>query len=201
MADINLIPQEERASARVELLQKRLQFFSVGLLVTTAVLTILTLAFFTMFASRREQLYGEVEEYSARINKLKVQEELLVVIKDKSSVANKIVTSRVDFPKVFEKFSQLVPQGIYFTDIRVAAGKIVISGRARTSADANGLASSLVSAGGAEVVSDVSLDSLSSDEEGIYTFVISAKLVAVQAPVANAAGQPVQPAAGEEEAK
>ncbi|MBI3282980.1 PilN domain-containing protein [Candidatus Curtissbacteria bacterium] len=189
MSDINLIPSEERASARVELLQKRLQIFSIGFLVTTAVLTILTLSLFAMFASRREKLIGEVEDNSQEINRLKAQEELVVVVKEKASVASQIVSSRVEFSRAFEKLSQLVPQGVYFTDIRVSAGKIVISGKARTSADVAGLASSLVSATGSEVVSDVSIDSLSSDDEGVYVFVVSAKLAGVQSPKASASTQ------------
>ena len=197
MADINLIPQEEKENARVELLQKRLQFSAIGFLVLTTVLTILTLSLFTMFSSRRASLVVQVEDSSAEINRLKAQEELIVVIKDKTSVANQLISSRVEFSKVFEKFSQLVPQGIYFTDIRVAASKIVISGRAKTSSDVAGLASSLVSASGSEVVSDVAIDSLSSGEEGIYMFVVSAKLAGVKTPgESNASGG--QSLAGEE---
>jgi hypothetical protein len=180
MADINLIPQEERANARAELIQKRLQFSSVGFLVFTAVLTILTLLFFAMFASKRAQLVAEIEDNSSKINRLKAQEELIVVVKDKASAADTIISSRIDFPVIFGKFSSLVPQNIYFTDIRVATGKIVISGKAKTSSDVAGLASSLVSASGAEIVSDVSIDSLSSDDAGIYSFVASAKIVGAE---------------------
>lgn len=183
MADINLIPQEERTNAKVELLRRKLQFSSIGFLIFTAVLTILTLSLFAMFASKRSALIGEVEDNSAQINKLKAEEELIVVVKDKASAADKIVSSRVDFPKIFDKFSLLLPQDIYFTDVRVATGKVVISGKAKTSADVAGLASSLVSANGAEIVSDVSIDSLSSDNEGIYAFVVSAKLVGAEPPV------------------
>lgn len=183
MADINLIPQEERTNARVETLQKKLQLSSVGFLIFTAVLTILTLSLFAMFASRRSQLVAQVEEASAQINKLKAQEELIVVVKDKASAADKIISSRVDFPRAFDKFAALIPQGIYFTDIRVATGKIVMSGKAKTSADVAGLASSLVSASGTEIVSDVSIDSLSSDDNGIYSFVVSGKLVGAEPPV------------------
>lgn len=177
MAEINLIPQEERANERVEHLQKRLQATSIGLLIFTAILTIVTLSLFAMFASARTKLIAEVDDYSSKINQFKTHEELIVVVKDKASAASQLISSRVEFPDVFDKFSQLIPQGIYFTDIRVATGKIVISGRAKTSADVAGLATSLVSASGSEVVSDVSIDSLSSDDKGIYSFVVSAKLV------------------------
>lgn len=198
MADINLIPQEERESARIELLQKKLQIFSIGFLVFTAVLTILTLSFFAMSISSRSKLIAEVEDASVQINRLKANEELVVVVKDKVSIANQIITSRVEFSEVFEKISRLVPEGVYFTDVRVAAGKMVISGRARTSADVAGLASSLLSASGSQIVSDFSVDSLSSDEEGTYSFVISAKLVGQEPPQTNVSPASGQPAKSEE---
>lgn len=188
MADINLIPQDERDSVRAESVQKRLQLSSIGFLIFTAVLTVITLSLFAMFASKKSALIADVEEHSARINTLKAQEELVVVAKDKATAADKLVTGRVEFSDVFEKFATLIPQGIYFTDVRVTLGKIVISGRARTSSDVASLASSLVSARGAEIVSDVSIDSLSSDENGVYAFVLSAKLVSQQAPAAGASG-------------
>lgn len=198
MAEINLIPQEEKESARIELLQKRLQIFSIAFLVITAVLTILTLSFFAMSASRRTKLIVEVEDTSSQINKLKANEELVVVVKDKVSVASQIVNSRVELTRVFEKLSQLVPASVYFTDIRVAVGKMVISGRAKTSADVAGLATSLVSAGGSEIVSDVSVDSLSSGEDGTYMFVISAKLAGQMTAQANVSLSPGQPTKSEE---
>lgn len=177
MADINLIPQEERTNARVEGLQKKLQIYSVGFLILTAIVTIVTLVVFTMFSSKRAQLVSEVEELSASINKFKDREELIVVVKDKASAADKIISTRVEFTEVFDKFASLIPQGVYFTDIRVASGKIVLSGKAKTSADVAGLANSLSSASAAEVVSDVSIDSMSSDVNGTYSFVASAKLI------------------------
>lgn len=180
MADINLIPQDERNSVRAESVQKRLQISSIGFLIFTAVLTVITLSLFAMFASKKSALIADVEEHSAKINTLKAQEELVVVAKDKASAADKIIAGRVEFSEVFEKFAALIPQGIYFTDVRVTLGKIVISGRARTSSDVASLASSLVSARGTEIVSDVSIDSLSSDENGVYAFVLSAKLVSQQ---------------------
>lgn len=176
MADINLIPQEERINARTEAVQKRLQLFSIGALVLTAILTVVTLSLFAMFSSKRAELIAMVEDSSASINKLKAQEELIVVVKDKASVADEIIVSRTDYPQLFGKFSALIPQGIYFTDLRISGGKIIISGKAQTSSDVDSLSTSLLSAKGTEVFSDVSIDSLSSDDTGRYVFVLSAKL-------------------------
>src|SRR3989344_574080 len=176
MADINLIPQEERASERAQNLQHRLQFFSIGLLVLTALFTVATLVLFSSFSAKRAELVAQVEDSTSRINSYKAQEELMVVVKDKAGSAGKIINSRIEFVKMFDKFQGLIPQNVYFTDVRVASAKIIISGKARTSADVAGLASSFTSAGGQEGLSEGSIDSLSAAEDGVYSFVLSAKV-------------------------
>src|SRR3990167_7876924 len=116
MADINLIPQEERSTERIENAQKKLQFVSIGFLVVTAIVTVITLSLFAAASSKRSNLVAEVEDASSKINRYKAQEELVVVAKDKASTAGQLVEGRVDYTKVFSVFSSLVPQGVYFTD-------------------------------------------------------------------------------------
>ena len=180
MADINLIPQEEKASERVEAIQKRLQFFSVVFLIICAIAAVVTLGLFATFSSQRAELVAQVTDSSAKIDSLKSQEELLVVIKDKTSVAQTLISSRTDLADFFKKLASLLPQGVYFSDIRITEAKITFSGKAKSSADVAGLAASLTSSEGAKIVSGVSIDSLSSNESGSYSFVASAKLAGVQ---------------------
>ncbi|MBI2594524.1 PilN domain-containing protein [Candidatus Curtissbacteria bacterium] len=136
----------------------------------------MTLFFFTILASKRSELISEIESASNTINSYKASEELIVVLKNKVESADKILGSRTNYPNVFDTFSKLVPQGVYFADLKVSSGKVTISGKAKTSADVAGLVSSLLSAEGTKVISAISVDSLNSDEEGIYSFVISGKL-------------------------
>lgn len=180
MADINLIPLEEKAQERVELTQKRLQFISVGFLVFSAVATLITLLMYTTSVSKKNDLIGQVEESSAKINQYKPQEERLVVTKDKVSAANKLLGNRVDFNVFFSNMASIIPQDVYFTDLRIADTKVTISGKARSSKDVAGLVSSLTAARGAELISNVAIDTLSSDETGVYSFVISGKLAGVK---------------------
>ncbi len=177
MADINLLPAQERETVKAESLRKRLQLSSVIALVVAAVLTIATLAIFMFFASQNSNLVAQVEQGSARVNQLKAQEELLVVVKDKASTGSTLLSQREDFPVFFEKLAALVPQDLNFTDMKASEGELIISGKARTSADVAGFVNSLVSARGAEIISNVSIDSLSSDDTGVYTFVVSGLLV------------------------
>lgn len=177
MADINLLPQEERENEQYFLLVKRLQVAAVGALVVTAILVIITLVMFTTFSSRKAGFSSQIEDLSSKINGLKAQEELLVVIKDKVGNASRLSGARVEYHSLFNKLAAIIPQGVYFTDVRVTSGKAVISGKARSSNDVAGLVSAVTSARGTEIISDVSIDTLSSDETGIFSYVISGKVI------------------------
>lgn len=177
MADINLLPAEERANERYHALVHRLQTASIGILAVTAVLTIITLLMFTSFSSRRSNLVAQLEDLSGTVNSLKAQEELILVVGDKVRVAQQLAASGVEYHNFFNKLAQIVPSGIFFSDFRVSSSKAVISGKARNSGEVASFVASLTSARGAEIVSDVSIDTLSSDETGVFSFVISAKVI------------------------
>lgn len=176
MADINLLPQEEKAAETFDLFRRRLTLASVLILFGTAVFTLVTLTMFTSFKSRRSGLIERVDEGSRQVNNLKANEELAVVVKKKAAAASVIIGSRTDTPTIFDKFAQLIPQGVYFTDLRFSEGKLVMSGKAKSTADISGFIGAVTSASGAEVVSNVTVDSLSADEQGVYSFVMSAEL-------------------------
>lgn len=177
MAEINLLPHEERSHARAQGLRKRLQIISIVSLVVTAILTLVTLALFSFFAVRRGRLIAEIQSNSVLIDQQNAKEELIVVIGDKIAIAQKLISSNTKYPEFFDKLARLVPQGVYFTDIRIQDGKFVITGKGRTSADVAGLANSLLSAEGVKIISSVVVDSLSRDEDGVYDFVVSAQVV------------------------
>jgi Tfp pilus assembly protein PilN len=146
-------------------------------LVVTAVLTIVTLVLFLSFASKNKSLEEEIANDSLRVNQLKSREELLLVIKDKLSVALILLGTRQNYPSFFEELSTLVPRDLYFTDMKVTGDEIIISGKARTSSDIAGFANALLSLEGASIISNVGIDSLSSDETGVYTFVVSGMII------------------------
>ncbi len=178
MADINLLPIEEKKSETFEGLRKKLTLFSVFLLIFTAISAVVVLAFFASLASGRQRLLSQVAQNSLAIDSYKSQEELAVVTKNKASSAFKLIGARGDQLKALNTLSEIIPQSVYFTDLKFSGGKAVFSGRARTSTDVAGFISALVSAKGAEILSDISIDSLGSSESGIYTFSVSGKLIA-----------------------
>ena len=177
MADINLLPSEEKKAEQIDLARKKLLYVSIAVLVFTAISTLATLVFFTRLVSARGEMIKKVEDSTAEISNLQVTEELITVAKQKAKTANEIISSRSDVSFLFDKLKQLIPQGVYFTDLRISSGKIVITGKAKSSTEMSGFVTALSSDGGVKIVSDVSIDSLSSDETGAYTFAVSAHLV------------------------
>ena len=174
MAEINLIPQEARKSEEFEKLKGKLTVISIVILIITAVGSIVTLAFFAYLVSQRDSLITRVQEASTTVNSYKESEELIVVAKDKTSIASKILDGRLDQVKIFTTLAQIIPKNVYFTDIKITSKDTQINGRAGTSADIAGLISALTSSEGANIVSNVSINSLVSDETGAYTFALSA---------------------------
>lgn len=177
MANINLLPVEEKAKESFGSVQRRILFGSIVLTVITGVATLAILGYFSTLSSSRDKLILQIEQNAQQINSFKSTEELLVVIHDKVTDGQKIKEERLDVDNVFSNLSKLIPQGVYFSDIKFLGNSVSVIGKAKTSADAAGLVSSLVSSQAALVFSDVNMESLSTDEKGNYTFNLSMKLV------------------------
>ncbi len=176
MPDINLLPVEEKGAEKTEGIRKKLSIFSAFILVLVAAFGVVTLVMYTSLASGRQRIESRIDSSTSEINALKDTEAMIVVTKDKASVAEKIISGRSDQVNVFNKFAQLVPQNVYFSDIKFTGLKATFSGKAKTSADVAGFISSLASDVGSKIISNVNIDSLSSDQEGVYTFSISGQL-------------------------
>jgi Tfp pilus assembly protein PilN len=100
-----------------------------------------------------------------------------VVTKEKAKGADEILATSVDHRNILSQLSELLPQNVYFIDFKLTQGKFIITGKARSSADMAGFVSSLTSSKGAEIISGVNIDNLTSDESGQYDFGLSAALV------------------------
>lgn len=176
MADINLLPVEDKGTEAAEGIKKKLSVVSAVVLVATAAFGVVTLVMFTSIASQRQKIQNRIDTNTAQIESLKDTEAMIVVTKDKASIADKVLSGRADQVNLFNQFAQLVPENVYFTDIKFTGNKATFSGKAESSADVAGLISSLASDQGSKIISNVNIDSLGSDQEGVYTFNISAQL-------------------------
>lgn len=177
MAEINLLPAEERSAEGFEGIYGKVLIAGVAMVLISGMLTLAVLGYFSALSSKRSEYISRVEQSSATINSLKSTEELIVVVKEKASIADKILTARSPFGDVFSKLVQLVPQGVFFTDMKFSGLKVTVSGKAKSSADVSGFIDQLVSEKGSEIFLDVSVDSLASDDTGVYSFVLTARLV------------------------
>jgi Tfp pilus assembly protein PilN len=186
MADINLLPVEDKGTEATEGIRKKLSVISVVVLVVTAVFGVVTLVMFTSIASQRQKIQNRIDENTSQINSLKDTEAMIVLTKDKASVADKVLSGRADQVNVFNKFAQLVPENVYFTDIKFIGSKANFSGKAKSSADVAGFISSLASDKGSEIIANVNIDTLGSDQEGVYTFNISGQLTTKASAVGGA---------------
>jgi len=176
MADINLLSEEDKTSESFDNLRKKLSALSILLLVFAALGTVATLVFYTSLVSARDKIVTRVDEAAAQVDSLKNVEELAVVTVQKAQSANQVLSARSDKVKIFNELSTLVPQSVSFSDIKITQGKMVFSGKAKTSADVAAFIAALTSATGAQILTGVSVDSLSSDSSGVYNFGISATL-------------------------
>lgn len=175
--NINLLPTEEKQAESFNTAEKRILYGSLALIAVTGVITFVLLGFFSVLASARSDLISQIEASAGEINSFKQNEELVVVVKDKAGDAEEIINSKIDNNKIFGRLSELVPQGVYFSDIKFNGNSVSVTGKARTSADAAGLVSSLASEKGAELFSDVNMNSLASDSNGNYQFTLTMNIV------------------------
>lgn len=176
MANINLLPAEEKSAANFGFVQKKFLVGSVLVIVLTGLVTFGILGFFSIEAAKSKELNSQVEQSVAEINSYKPVEELLVIVHDKVSDGQQIIDGRVDVNQVFTNLSELIPREVYFSDIKFAGDKIAFTGKAKTSSDAAGLVSSLASPQAAKIFTNVNMESLSTDEKGNYSFTLSMKI-------------------------
>lgn len=177
MADINLLPSEEKLSDRLSSLQKKLTMFSVVVLAVVAVLTVATLVLFAAEKNRENDLKGRVSEAASLVNSHQLSEELLTVVDKKAESATKAISSRFLYTEVLKKTAELMPLGVAFADLKIDGVKMSASATADTSADVANLVSSFVTTDeGKKLFSSMSIDSLATDAQGKYTFAVSMQI-------------------------
>lgn len=174
MADINLLPVEEKASESLSSLQKKVSMLSVFVLAVVAVFTVLVLVMFTAVKSEERKLKSRVELAASEVNSNQLAEELLTVVDKKAESANKVIASRLLYTEILRKTAELMPLGVSFSDLKISGSKMSANATAATSADVANLVSSFVtSEEGKKLFSSMSIDSLATDEENRYSFSVS----------------------------
>lgn len=177
MAEINLLPSEEKTSDSLNSLQKKLTILSVVVLVVVAVFTVVTLVLFTTAKTRESQLKADIEKAAGEVAANKLTEDLLTVVSKKAISANKVISGRLIYTDVITKIAELMPKDVYFSDLKIAGSKLTTSAKAKTSADVANLVSSFVtSEEGKKLFSSISIDSLATDADNNYAFSVSMQI-------------------------
>ncbi len=185
MADINLLPSEEKSSDTLNSLQKKLTIFSVAVLAVVAVFTVVTLISFTTAKSAESQLKVDIEKATGDVAANKTTEGLLTIISKKVTSANKVISGRLIYTDVLTKMAELMPTDVYFSDLKITGAKISTSAKAKTSADVANLVSSFVTSDeGKKLFSSISIDSLATDSENNYALCVSMQVNEHKAPEA-----------------
>lgn len=182
MADINLLPVEEKASEKLLSIQKKFSVFSVVVLVVVAAFTVVTLILFTQEKSQYDKLKSRVEAAAGEVNENKPSEDLLTVVEKKAESANKVLEARLLYTEILVKTAELMPLGVSFSDLKVSGNKMSAGATAATSADVANLVSSFVTSdGGKKLFSSLSIDSLATNADNKYSFSVSMVLNPVNA--------------------
>lgn len=191
MADINLLPTDEKSSDNLGAIQKKLTFGSILILAIVAIFTVVTLVMFTQAKSQETQFKNRLEKAASDVGANQLAEELLTVVNKKADSANKIIDGRIIYTDVVTKIAELMPTDVYFNDLKISDTKLSTTAKAKTSADVANLVSSFVtSEEGKKLFSSVNIDSLATDEKGNYSFSVSMQLNQPKTQASTGAAQP-----------
>lgn len=182
MAEINLLPEEERAKIVREVVKKKFNFFNIGALILITAATIVVFGYWGLVSRTNSKLNQDITQREATISNFAEVETLARLLKNKAAGLVSIFSAQADFGKMLETVATFVPSGVVLSDLTVSeAGKLTLSGEAISSAEFSSLLNAFVDPNlGGRLVSAVSVESLSRDEAGIYKFSISSTLVGGQ---------------------
>lgn len=177
MADINLLPSEEKVSEKLGSLQKKFTFFSVFVMVVVAAATVATLFMFTAVKAEETKLTERHKKAAEEVNSHLLSEELLTVIDKKAESATKARSSRLVYTNILRRTAELMPLGVSFEDLKVDGLKMSAGASASSSAEVANLVSSFVTSDeGKKLFTSMNIDSLSTDKDGQYRFGVSMQL-------------------------
>ncbi|OGD86191.1 hypothetical protein A2Z23_03180 [Candidatus Curtissbacteria bacterium RBG_16_39_7] len=176
--DINLLPPEEKEKASEEALRKRLNVFSILILVIIGVAIVATFAFWGIQRRNEGSLKDTIKDKERQVTEYIEVERLRRILKDKSQGLMSIFSKQKDFGQLMDQFSLLIPSGVAISDFSAnEAGKLTATGKAASASEfSNFLLTLTDEEKGGNLFSTVSIDSLSRNDKGQYQFSLSAAL-------------------------
>lgn len=172
---INLIPGEERASFEIGGLIKKLKFSAIFLLSLFIIASGITFLFFFRLSNQNKEILNKISQTEKKIDSFQSREANLLVLKDRLSLARKIIESREGNINIITNLNQISSAAISF-DLIESQGRGVLKANV-SSPDLLAMNRFVTVISGPDFTKDFSsleISSISRSEEGYYTFVLEA---------------------------
>lgn len=175
---INLLPKKEYEFIRREKLQKLFSLISVLALVAFAAFAVLSFSYWLLNFNRAQNLDKETQRIEKEIDSQKQVEGYQFALKEKISALKNIQSGRKDLVPIFDSLKLIIPSGVSLKTVALGLdGAANLAGEAITASDLGSLIDALLDPeNGGKYFSSISIDSLSSTKEGLFSFTINAKL-------------------------
>ncbi len=170
--DINLLPQAQLSEERRLKLKKRVEIGSVVFLGACLLIIAGIFVYWRILTSQYNQIQEQVKAAEVKVNDYQSQEGLQRIFKLKITAIDKILKDRPSFVKDFAILRDILPAGVYFSDLTLeSSGKLNLSGAARNSSELNTFLTSLTDPSkGGQYFTDVTLSSVVGGKDGSYKF-------------------------------
>lgn len=178
MAEINLLPEEERKQVETKKVKQKVRKYSSLALIATIIVSVFVFAFWVVLVQQDRQLTTKIDDLSSQIKNLSNVESLARVLKNKLSSIVSISAKSQNFEDLLNNVSQIIPAGVTLSDLTVSdQGLITLTGTAVSASEFSSLVTTLSHQDASRAnFTTVTVESLTRDDKGIYKFAISAKL-------------------------
>ena len=175
MPEINLLPEEERKQAASQQLRKKLNRYSIGVLLIAVLVSAAVFGYWAQLLRTDRQLSGKIEDLSQDLQRLSNVENLARILKAKLSTIVAISGKTQNYESLMNDISQLIPSQVALSGVTVSdKGLITLTGNAVAAGEFSNLMASFLKRD--SKFTGVTVESLNRDDKGVYKFVVSVKL-------------------------
>lgn len=173
--DINLLPKEEREKTSKTQLRKKVNVFSIAILVLILIVLAGVFSYWAFLKTKENSISKKIRESENQIQSLSQTESLFRILRTKGQSIAQIFSKQKNYGETLGNFSTFVPTGVYLTDFSVTEdGKLKTSGVAANSQEFSNLILTLIDKeSGGKFYDQVAVDSLSGTREGGFKFTLS----------------------------
>lgn len=178
MPEINLLPEEERKEVAQAKLKRKIAIYSFAALVITIVISFMIFGYWLTLKRTDDRLSLQISNLTSQIQQLSNVENLARTLKTKLAAISGISQKSQNFENLLSDVAQITPPGVTLSDLTVSDQNLItLAGTANSAPEFSGFVTTILKPGvTAADFSNVTVESLTRDDAGIYKFTISAKL-------------------------